>query len=123
MLSYNDLTDLCDRKHVTITYVAEFSGMTLSGFRNATRKNALTADKIVLVCKALNITPNDFFCVQVPASGDTVYGDQQKGAKKQIIYKESEELKQTIQMLRDQLKAKDEQIAAKDQQINKLLGL
>lgn len=130
MLTYNDLTDICDKKRMTITEVADFSGMTLSGFRNAMRKSALTADKIILVCKKVEITPNQFFGVE-ETSGDTNYGNMQKNAKKQIMQVAgTEELKKTISILEgqlktkdEQLKSKDEQLAAKDVQINKLLGI
>lgn len=118
MLTYNELVDICEQKRVTITEVAKNSLMTLSGFRNAMRKSALTADKIELVCNYLGMTPNDFFKVK------TSVGDNwcNKYGQNQTINQIPNELNQTIEILREQLKEKDTQISVKDEQINNLIS-
>lgn len=129
MLTYEDLTDICERKRMTATEVAVSCQMTLGGLRKSMRNESISADKIILVCNALGITPNYFFGVE-ETSGDINYGNMQKNAKKQIMQVGTEELKKTISILEgqlktkdEQLKSKDEQLAAKDVQINKLLGI
>ena len=120
MLSYNELCDLCEKKHVTITEVARNSRMTLSGFRNAMRKYALTADKIVLVCEFLQITPNDFF--QVKNKESVHIGSQNQFGQNQVMNQVGiDELKSTIDLLRNELSIKNMQLAQKDEQINQLL--
>lgn len=123
MLTYEELTDICEKKNTTITEVSNRISMSLNGLRKAMRNSALTADKLILVCKVLDITPNYFFGIEAQ-SGDTIYGSQNKGGKKQIIQQGGiEELRDTIALLKDQLATKDLQIAEKDKQISKLLGL
>lgn len=118
MLTYNELVDICEQKRVTITEVAKNSLMTLSGFRNAMRKSALTADKIELVCNYLGMTPNEFFKVKTFA-GDNLCN---KYGQNQTINQVPKEIDQTIEILREQLKEKDTQISVKDEQINNLIS-
>lgn len=106
MLTYNELTDICEQKRITITEVANVSNMTLSGFRKAMRKFSLPADKVILVCDYLQITPNDFFKVK-DATGDTGCN---KYGQNQTINQIPTELKDTIEILRNQLEEKDNQI-------------
>lgn len=115
MLTYEELTDICEKKRTTITDVSNRVGMSLNGLRKAMRNFALTADKLILVCQALDITPNYFFGVEATA-GDIVYGDQQKGSKMKIK-KDSPELSHVIEILQGELALKNEQLAAKDKTI------
>ena len=106
MLSYNQLQTICEKKRLTITFVAESAGLTLSGLRKGIQKCSLSANVIVPLCKALGITPNDFFEIKTD-TGDTGCN---KYGKNQTINQIPNELTETIAILREQLKEKDAQI-------------
>lgn len=107
MLTYEELTDICAKKGVTITQVSNRSHMTLNGLRKAMRNNALTADKLILVCEALNITPNQFFGIKERDTNSQV----QNGGIGNV-----QSMDAGTAILQEQLRIKDEQI-------NKLLNI
>lgn len=107
MLTYEELTDICAQKQITITEVSNRVQMSLNGLRKAMRNNALTADKLILVCQVLDITPNQFF--GIPEKDGNV--QVQNGGVKNV-----QRMDVGTAILQEQLRIKDEQI-------NKLLNI
>ena len=60
-MNYSELQDLCYKKRISLTAVAECADMTLRGFRVGMNNRTLQIRVVEAVCKKLDITPNEFF--------------------------------------------------------------
>lgn len=60
-MTYSELQDLCYKKRISMTSVADCANMTLRGFRVGMMNRTLQIKVVDSVCKMLGITPNDFF--------------------------------------------------------------
>lgn len=108
MLNYTEISDLCMRKGMLLKDLVGQLDMTLNGFRSSIDNQTLQAKKIMPLCKLLGISLAEFFGIR--QDSDINYGNMQKGGKKNTMSVGGQELQQTIDILRDQLKKKDDQI-------------
>lgn len=106
MLTYSELTDICEQKKIFVKNVHSALDMTDTGFRTAIKNQSLPIKKVIPLCNILGISVSYFFGVEQP-SGDVIHGSQNKNGKKQIINTGSQE---TIHLLQQQLEIKDAQI-------------
>ena len=112
---YSEVYDLCLTKKIPIKELCVKIGMTYQGFKTSLETNKLDADKIELLCHALEITPNRFFGWK-----ETVKKQQiQNGGIGNTQHMDS----CAVELLQSQLKIKDEQIREKDAQIAQLFRL
>ena len=106
MLTYSELTDICEQKKIFVKSVHSALDMTDTGFRTAIKNQSLPIKKVLPLCDLLGISVNRFFGVDPVVNGDIIHGNQNKLGRKQII----NENKETVKILQDQLATKDEQI-------------
>ncbi len=108
-MNYSELQDCCESKKKTLKSIYSALGMTRSGFQAAIENQSLPIKRVLPLCDKLGITPNEFFGVDslanVSANGNAV---QFGGQANTLNYAEQTD---TISMLREQIKTKDEQIA------------
>lgn len=110
-MTYLDFKQRCESNHISVTSVCEEIGYTMSGLRKGFNENSLSMKAVLNICRLICVDPN-YFCGWDSATGDTNYGNMQKGGKKNTItIGSSEELRKTIDMLELELKTKNEQIA------------
>lgn len=101
-MTYNDLSDICDAKRILLKNVAQSSGLTYDGLRNGMIKQSLGMTKVLRICEAVGITPNQFFGWNEEKS---TYNTNQVGmVNNQNIGAAG------IEILQQQLQTKDEQI-------------
>ena len=58
IMTYSELSDICDAKRILIKSVAESSGLTYDGLRNGMVKQSLGMTKVLRICETGGITPN-----------------------------------------------------------------
>lgn len=58
-MNYNELTFLAKEKKITMSQLANDIGMTLTGFRTSIEARKLPWEKMDILCKILDITPNE----------------------------------------------------------------
>lgn len=106
---YSEVKDLCETKKITIAALADHIGMTRQGLKASLDNNKLSSDKLFMLCKYLQITPNQFF--RIPENA-TIIGNniQQTGAV-------------NMQQVQNGIDILQQQLAKKDEQIDKLLTL
>lgn len=107
IMTYSELSDICDAKRILLKNVAENSGLTYDGLRNGMNKQSLGMTKVLKICECVGITPNQFFGVD---SNQTINATQLGISNTQNIGAVSVELLQ-------------QQLSVKDEQINHLLEL
>lgn len=101
-MTYSELSDLCYKKKISLTSVAESADMTLRGFREGMNKQTLGIKVLESICRKVGITPNEFLgwkedSATYQANQVGVVNNQQIGAA-------------GIEILQQQLAIKDEQI-------------
>lgn len=92
-MNYNKLKITAESKNYMIKDLAAELGMTPNGLKRSVEANNLTIEKVTMLCKILDISPNEFFdwngigsrplCNQGRAVRHTVLFDHQ-GAKQDI---------------------------------------
>lgn len=96
---------------VSIETIASEAGLTYDGLKKGFVNESLAMRYILPLCKSLSVTPNEIFGIDSMPE-DINFGNMNKNGKKQILNVGSnEDLKHTIEILREQLAKKDEQIA------------
>lgn len=110
-MTYSELSDICDAKRILLKNVAESSGLTYDGLRNGMIKQSLGMIKVLRICEAVGITPNQFFGWNEEKSTYNnslvgVVNNQNIGAM-------------GVEILQQQLATKDEQIKQLLQLLNK----
>lgn len=97
-MNYSDFKELCDARKFQVNDICCHIGMTYHGLKQGLTSGKIGSDKVVALCKVLGITPNNFFgwekIAPVTAPGET-----------------NPYAQQTIDVLREQIRIKDEQIA------------
>ena len=116
-MNYSEIQDLCERRKTTVSDISCRIGMSYTGFKNSLETGKMNANKVVLLCKELGITPNTFFGWEKIDPVTYVDSNVQNG-NNNVQY-----IMSTVDVLRDQLAAKDSQIAVKDHQIAELFTL
>lgn len=101
-MTYSELTDLCFKKKISLTSIAESAGMTLRGFREGMNKRTLGIKVLEAVCKRLEISPNEFLgwkeqCSTFNTTQVGVMNNQNIGTN-------------AVELLQHQLAVKDDQI-------------
>lgn len=114
IMTYNELTDICNAKQILIKNVAKKSGLTYDGLRNGMTRQSLGMLKVIRICEAVGITPNRFFGWTDEKSEYNMHqvgvvNNQNVGAM-------------GVELLQQQLAIKDEQINNLHQLLNQLLN-
>lgn len=107
IMTYSELSDICEQRRILLKNVAENSGLTYDGLRNGMNKQSLGMTKILKICEYVGITPNQFFGYEV---SNTINANQYGISNSQNIGAIGVEILQ-------------QQLATKDEQINKLINL
>lgn len=110
IMTYSELSDICDVKRILLKNVAESSGLTYDGLRNGMNKQSLGMTKVLKICEYVGISPNQFYGYEAP--GQTINTTQVGVMNSQNIGATN------IEILHQQLSVKDEQIS----QLLKLLN-
>lgn len=111
IMSYSELSDICDAKRILLKNVAENSGLTYDGLRNGMNKQSLGMTKVLKICEYVGISPNQFFGYE--SIGQTFNTTQVGVMNSQNISNSS------VDVLHQQLSVKDEQIKQLLQLLNK----
>lgn len=106
---------LNDRK-ITVADFSEQLQMTRQGLQKSLDKGLLPYDKVLLCCRILDISPNDFFEWSDTTLGGGNYASNISGGNTQNS-------NEAILALREELKEKGGIIKEKDKQINRLLAI
>lgn len=122
-MTYSELSDLCNKRKISLTSVATSADMTLRGFRDGMNRQTLGMKAIEAICTTLEITPNQFFGWNESEEGQAAR-DKQGISKGYAI--ENTQHKQvqnggigntqhidiaSVSVLQEQIKIKDEQIS------------
>lgn len=102
IMTYSELSDLCYKKKISLTRIADCANMTLRGFREGMNKQTLGIRAILPICTELGITPNEFFGID--GSTSTFNTNQVGVVNNQNIGAMG------VEILQQQLAIKDEQI-------------
>lgn len=102
IMTYSELSDLCYKKKISLTRIADCANMTLRGFREGMNKQTLGIRAILPICTELGITPNEFFGID--GSTNTFNTNQVGMVNNQNIGAIG------VEILQQQLAIKDEQI-------------
>lgn len=113
-MTYSELSDICDAKRILLKNVAESSGLTYDGLRNGMIKQSLGMIKVLRICEAVGITPNQFFGWNEEKS---TYNTNQVG-----VVNNQNIGAMGVEILQQQLATKDEQIKQLQQLLNKVLN-
>ena len=111
IMTYSELSDICDAKRILLKNVAESSGLTYDGLRNGMNKQSLGMTKVLKICEYVGISPNQFYGYE--ATGQTINTTQVGVMNSQNIGVTN------IEILHQQLSVKDEQIKQLLQLLNK----
>lgn len=117
-MKYNKLKSILNERKIT---VADFSAqlkMTRQGLQKSLDNGLLPYDKVVICCRLLSISPNEFFEWEEESQsfGNGNYVSHVSGGNTQNS-------NEAILSLREELKEKGGIIKEKDKQINRLLGI
>ena len=111
IMTYSELSDICEQKRILLKNVAENSGLTYDGLRNGMNKQSLGMIKVLKICESVGITPNQFFGIE---DHQTINATQYGLSNSQNIGSAG------IEILQQQLNKKDEQIDHLLNLLNKL---
>lgn len=100
-MNYNNLKEICRVNKISIQMVASETGVTLDGLRKGLERESLAIRFVVPLCKALCITPNQFFNMDDAAKS---YQTQNGG------FGNTQIMSSNANTLADQLREKDKQI-------------
>ena len=115
-MEYNELNFLIKSKFSSLKEFCSAIGISANGFRKGFETNTLGMRYISAACKALDITPNEFF--------EWSLGDNQPGVyASNITGINTQNSNEAIQALREESKEKTGIIKEKDKQINRLLTI
>ena len=115
-MDYNELNLLIKRKFSSLKEFCSAIGITENGFRDGVVSKRLGMKYISAACKALDITPNEFFGWSIGDNQTGVYASNITGINTQNS-------NEAIQALREESKEKTGIIKEKDRQINRLLTI
>lgn len=100
-MNYNELTFLAKEKKITMSQLANDIGMTLTGFRTSIEARKLPWEKMDILCKILQITPNEL--MDWPAMPTGIYAANIKGNNTQNST-------EALDLIAKQLDKKDKEI-------------
>lgn len=102
IMTYSELSDICESKRILLKNVADKSGLTYDGLRNGMIKQSLGMTKVIRICEVVGITPNQFLGWN---EEKTTYNTTQVG-----MMNNQQIGAAGIEILQQQLQTKDEQI-------------
>lgn len=108
-MNYNELQVLCERRKLQIKEVVNAVGMSYTGLRDSLNNNSLPIKKLIPLCRLLNISPNEFLDWGHTCTYNNT--NVQNGDSN------------TMQIIQGNMDMLKEQLAAKDKQIESLLNL
>lgn len=114
-MTYSELRDLSELKNFTLQSIAERIGMSRVGLKSAFENQSLSIAKVTEICKCLEITPNQFFGWEDEVKKQQIQNGGVGNTQQMDTY--------AVDVLKQQIIAKDEQIREKDAQISQLLKL
>lgn len=114
-MNYNKLKTLLTERKIKVAEFCEQLQMTRQGLQKSLDNGQLAYEKVLLCCRLLGISPNDFFeWPDVPGNGNyatNISGGNTQNSNEAII------------ALCEELKANRSIIKEKDRQINRLLTI
>ena len=114
-MTYSELKDFAEMKKISLQKIAEAIDMTTRGMQTSFENQTLPTRKVELICKFLEITPNQFFGWEDGAKRQQIQNGGIGNTQQMDTY--------AVDVLKQQITAKDEQIREKDAQISQLLKL
>ena len=115
-MNYTELKDLCEERKILIKDILKEVGMSNPGLKDALDKETLPVRKLALLCRVLQMSPNEFLHWKESAP--------QNYSATQVGLQNNQNVGTIgIELLQKQLEEKDRQLATKDEQIQKLLNL
>ncbi len=115
-MKYNKLKSILNERKITVADFCEQLKMTRQGLQKSLDNGLLPYDKVVICCRLLSISPNEFFEWEELGSSPGVFASNISGINTQNS-------NEVIQALMGELKEKGGIIKEKDKQINRLLGI
>lgn len=112
---YSEIQDLCNLRKITVKELCSSIGMSYQGLKTSLETNKLSSDKVLLLCKSLLITPNDFFGWSASYSAQQI----QTGCVGNSQYIDT----RAVDLLQEQLSIKDKQLTEAQEQISKLINI
>lgn len=103
-MKYNDLKTLLTERKIKIADFAAQLKMTRQGLQRSLDSDLLPAGKVLLCCKLLGMSPDEFFGWEPSTPTIGVYASNISGVNTQNS-------NEAIKALKDQLKEKDKQIS------------
>lgn len=113
-MKYNKLKSLLNERKITVAEFSEQLQMTRQGLQKSLDNGLLPYDKVLLCCRILDISPNEFFEWSDIILGAGNYASNISGGNTQNS-------NEAILALREELKSQRAIIKEKDKQINRLL--
>ena len=114
-MTYSELKDFAEMKKISLQKIAEAIDMTTRGMQTSFENQTLPTRKVELICKFLEITPNQFFGWEDNIKKQQIQNGGIGNTQQMDTY--------AVDVLKQQITAKDEQIREKDAQISQLLKL
>lgn len=102
-MNYNELYYLAKNKGMTMASLAAQIGMTATGMKPSIENGSFPINKVVQLCKTLEITPNDLFDWDDPSVNAGVFASNISGVNTQNS-------NEVIHALEKVIKEKDKQI-------------
>ena len=96
----NELKRIAKWKKVPLSKLAESIGMSVSGFHQSIRYKTLTFDKLLKICKVLDIEPIELFKDEPTGASepDPIYGKSDSEILKEVL--------KTVKRIESQLNSK-----------------
>lgn len=114
-MTYSELKDFAELKKISLQKIAETIEMTARGMQTSFENQTLPIRKVTQICKCLEITPNQFFGWEDEIKKQQIQNGGIGNTQQMDTY--------AVDVLKQQIIAKDEQIREKDAQISQLLKL
>lgn len=102
LLTYSELSDICNEKKISLSSLAEKAGMTLRGFREGYNRQTIGVLVAASICETLGMTPNELFGWN---DERPTFQQVQNGGKNN-----RQNMTADVELLREQLVVKDKQI-------------
>lgn len=115
-MNYSKLKSILNERKIIVADFCQQLKMTRQGLQKSLNKGLLPYEKILLCCRLLDMSPNEFFEWGNTNPTPGVYASNISGINTQNS-------NEAIQALREQLKEKGGIIKEKDKQINRLLTI
>ncbi|MBQ7387868.1 MAG: hypothetical protein IJW01_00585 [Paludibacteraceae bacterium] len=118
-MNYSELKNIAKSKKILLKEIADSMNVSAEGLKYSIENNTLPINKLLELCKILNITPADFFGTTINGNGNIVGSNINKSTiDNRHYYSDSPDvLKAQIEVLEERIKEKDSQIKEKDSQI------